>query len=51
MEKQIQPADQVKSECPCCGGFSGIDVVSMLEFVGSHMVMEWIEAPELVMQS
>ena len=38
-------------ECSYCGGFPGIDVVSLLEFVGSHMVVEWTEALELLVES
>ena len=34
-----------------CGGLPGVDVVSLLEFAGSHMVVEWTEALELLVES
>ena len=37
-------------ERSCCGGFPGIDVVSLLEFVGSHVMVEWTEPLKLVME-
>ena len=37
-------------ECSYYGGFLCIDVVLVLQFVGSDMVMEWAELSELIMK-
>ena len=33
-----------------CGGFLCIDVAPLLKFIGSDVVVEWTEAPELSME-
>ena len=38
-------------ECSHHGGFLGIDVVPLVEFVGPNMMVEWTETPELLMES
>ena len=47
---QLFIPDATCFECSHYGGFPGIDVVSLLKFAGSHMVVEWTEAPELLME-
>ena len=37
-------------ECSHCGGFPGVDVVALLDFVGPCVVVEWTEALWLMVQ-